>query len=61
MLRMIGPWEIALILFIVLMLFGPKRLPEMGKAIGDTIKELRRSAKELHSEEEPFKNSDSAR
>ena len=30
----IGPWEIALILAIVLIIFGPKKLPELAKSIG---------------------------
>ncbi|OGD54473.1 hypothetical protein A3K80_08675 [Candidatus Bathyarchaeota archaeon RBG_13_38_9] len=34
----IGPWEIALILAIVLIIFGPKKLPQLAKAIGDSIR-----------------------
>ena len=30
----IGPWEIAILLIVALLVFGPKRLPEMGKSIG---------------------------
>ena len=37
----IGPWEIALILAIVLIIFGPKKLPELAKAAGDAIKQYR--------------------
>jgi len=37
----IGPWEIALILVIVLVLFGPKKLPELAKSIGDAIRHYR--------------------
>ncbi|MEM3004575.1 MAG: twin-arginine translocase TatA/TatE family subunit, partial [Candidatus Bathyarchaeia archaeon] len=36
-----GPWEIALILAIVLILFGPKKLPELAKALGDSIRQYR--------------------
>ncbi len=46
-LGLIGPigWtELIIVLFVVLLLFGPKRLPQMGRAIGDTVKELRKSA-----------------
>jgi len=37
----IGPWEIALILAIVLIIFGPKKLPQLAKSIGDAIKQYR--------------------
>ncbi|WP_455277045.1 Sec-independent protein translocase subunit TatA/TatB [[Eubacterium] cellulosolvens] len=37
----IGPWEIALILAIVLIIFGPKKLPELAKSMGDAIKQYR--------------------
>lgn len=37
----IGPWEIALILAIVLILFGPKKLPELAKSVGDAIRQYR--------------------
>lgn len=33
-----GPMEILLILAIVLVFFGPKRLPQLGKSIGEAIK-----------------------
>lgn len=37
----IGPWEIALILAIVLILFGPKKLPELAKGLGDALRQYR--------------------
>lgn len=40
----LGTPELLLILAVVLIIFGPKKLPEIGKAIGSTIKELRKSA-----------------
>ncbi len=39
----LGPTELFIILFVVILLFGPKRLPEFGKAIGKTVKELRKA------------------
>ncbi len=43
----LGMWELLLILGIALMIFGPKKLPEMGKALGDGIREFRNSTKRL--------------
>jgi sec-independent protein translocase protein TatA len=39
----IGPLEIAIVLVIVLIIFGPKRLPELGKSMGKGIREFRGS------------------
>ena len=37
----LGPWEILLILVVVLILFGAKRLPELAKGLGQGINEFR--------------------
>lgn len=39
----LGPTEILLLLALALLLFGPRRLPEMGRALGRTIREFRGS------------------
>lgn len=39
----LGPWEIALIVAVVLIIFGPKRLPELGRGIGKFIKNFKSS------------------
>ena len=40
-----GPFEVVVILFVILLLFGPKRLPEIGKALGEGIREFKKSLK----------------
>lgn len=40
----IGGSEILLILLIALLVFGPRRLPEMGRTIGRTLSQFRRAA-----------------
>ncbi|CEO89535.1 Sec-independent protein translocase subunit TatA/TatB [Syntrophaceticus schinkii] len=42
----IGPWELIAILAIVLIIFGPGKLPDVGKSLGKTIKEFRKASKE---------------
>jgi sec-independent protein translocase protein TatA len=37
----LGPMELGLILVVVLILFGPKRLPQLGKSLGKTMKAIR--------------------
>jgi len=39
----LGPWEIALIVAVVVLVFGPKRLPELGSGIGQFIKNFKKS------------------
>jgi sec-independent protein translocase protein TatA len=37
----IGPMEIAIVLIVALIVFGPKRLPELGKSLGKGIREFK--------------------
>jgi sec-independent protein translocase protein TatA len=46
----IGFGEIVIILLFALIIFGPKRLPEMGRTIGRGMKEFRRAASDLKQE-----------
>lgn len=57
--RQIGPLEVLLILGVVLLLFGPKRLPELARSIGKSVREFRGGLKEAKEEpqEEPEKAS----
>ncbi len=41
------PAHLVLILIIALVLFGPKQLPELGKALGKTITEFKKSTSEM--------------
>ncbi len=40
-------WDLLVVAVIALLIFGPKRLPEMGSAIGKTYKEFRKSMSEI--------------
>jgi sec-independent protein translocase protein TatA len=49
----IGPLELAIVLIIALVVFGPKRLPELGRSLGKGIREFRSSVSgEGHDEPE---------
>ncbi|MGI6658817.1 MAG: Sec-independent protein translocase subunit TatA/TatB [Dethiobacteraceae bacterium] len=43
----LGFWEIILILFVVLMVFGPNKLPEVGRSLGKGIREFKKASKEI--------------
>ncbi|MBN8234620.1 twin-arginine translocase TatA/TatE family subunit [Halobacillus kuroshimensis] len=55
MLSSIGIPGLILILTIALVIFGPKKLPEIGKAAGETLKEFKNSARDLTSDSEEKK------
>ena len=46
----IGIPEIAVIVILALLIFGPKRLPKLGKTIGKTLKGLQTASKEFENE-----------
>ena len=43
----IGGWEMVLILAVVLLLFGAKRLPELAKGLGQGIKEFKKASRDV--------------
>ncbi|SIS02114.1 sec-independent protein translocase protein TatA [Peribacillus simplex] len=55
MLQNIGIPGLILILVIALIIFGPSKLPEIGRALGSTLKEFKNSTKDLISSDEKEK------
>jgi sec-independent protein translocase protein TatA len=56
----IGPWQLLIILVIVLAIFGTKRLSSLGSDLGKSVKGFRSAMKEAEEEEESDKISDSS-
>ncbi len=48
-----GPMEVVVILVVVLLLFGAKRLPEIGRALGDGIREFKKAVKDSADDSRP--------
>ena len=46
----IGPLELIIVLAIALLILGPRRLPELGSAVGKTIREFRKAASDVQEE-----------
>ena len=44
---MLGAWEIIVILFVVLLLFGGKKLPELARSLGEGIREFKKASQEI--------------
>jgi len=40
-----GPTELLVVLFIVLIIFGPRKLPEIGRSFGEMLSNFRKSTK----------------
>ncbi|WP_028390116.1 twin-arginine translocase TatA/TatE family subunit [Bacillus cihuensis] len=51
MLQNIGIPGLIIILIITLIIFGPKKLPEVGSAFGKTLSEFKKSAQDIVSDE----------
>ncbi len=47
-----GPWQIAIIVLVVLLLFGGKKIPELMRGLGSGIKEFKDASKEDEKIEE---------
>jgi sec-independent protein translocase protein TatA len=46
----IGPWEIAIVVVLILLIFGPRKLPELGSSIGKSIRGFRKGLKDTQDE-----------
>jgi sec-independent protein translocase protein TatA len=49
----IGPWEIILLLLLALLLFGAKRVPEIGRSLGRGMREFKDSVSGVTKDDEP--------
>ena len=46
----LGPWEIALILALALLIFGAKKLPELARGLGQGIKEFKKASRDVQND-----------
>lgn len=53
-----GTWEWVIILAVVVLLFGGKKLPQLGGAIGESIKNFKKGVKDTKPEIESKSDSD---
>lgn len=51
----IGPGSLVLIAIVALIIFGPKKLPQLGRAAGDTLREFKNATKGLADDQDEKK------
>lgn len=49
-LGMIGPWQVLLIILVVVLLFGGRKIPELMKGLGQGMKEFKKATKDEDSD-----------
>lgn len=49
----LGPTELIIVLVIILVLFGARKLPDLAKGLGEGIKEFKKAQKEVAADSEP--------
>ena len=46
----LGPWEIALVILFIIILFGGKKLPELARGLGLGLREFKKAKQEIKDE-----------
>ena len=46
----IGPWQIIIIVFVIILLFGGKKIPELARGLAQGIKEFKKASNEVTEE-----------
>ncbi len=54
----IGPWELILVLVIALIIFGPGKLPDVGRAVGKSLNEFKKASTEVKQQVQEVINVD---
>ncbi|MBI2981978.1 MAG: twin-arginine translocase TatA/TatE family subunit [Deltaproteobacteria bacterium] len=51
----LGPWEIAAILAVAVLIFGPSKLPKLGQSLAEFFKNFKKGVREVEKEGEEIK------
>jgi len=57
----LSPWEIGLIVLVAFLLFGPKKLPELARSIGESIREFKKSVNSSAMDDTPKSTDDNTK
>lgn len=56
MMGWVGPWQVVLIVLVVLLLFGGRKIPELMKGLGGGVKEFKKAVKDDEEESQATEN-----
>ena len=51
----LGPWEIVLILLVIILIFGGKKIPELARGFGKGLREFKKTTREIKDEVDTVK------
>ena len=46
----LGPWEIVLIILVIILIFGGKKIPELARGFGKGLREFKKTTREIKDE-----------
>ena len=46
----LGPWEIVLIIMVIILIFGGKKIPELARGLGKGLHEFKKTTREIKDE-----------
>ena len=46
----LGPWEIVLIILVIILIFGGKKFPELARGLGKGLREFKKTTREIKDE-----------
>jgi len=52
-LMMLSDWHVIVLLFIVVLLFGGKKLPEVARGLGEAMREFKKASRDIHDDPQP--------
>jgi len=52
----LSDWHIIVLAFLVVLLFGGKKLPEVARGLGEAMREFKKASRDLHDEPQPTAN-----
>jgi sec-independent protein translocase protein TatA len=55
-LAMLSDWHVIVLLFIVVLLFGGKKLPEVARGLGEAMREFKKASRDIHDDPQPTVN-----
>jgi sec-independent protein translocase protein TatA len=55
-LAMLSDWHVIVLLFIVVLLFGGKKLPEVARGLGEAMREFKKASRDIHEDPQPTVN-----